>query len=73
MANETEKLTLLIFDENNLEELQLKSMLGVGAKMGLQGDKKHTFLMFYQIDNRVFPNNHPKWHGLEWWGIVHML
>ena len=62
---EAEKLDLSKFDESNLQQMQMKLLLGFGAYCGLRGDKEHTYMMWSQIGSGTFSSSHPTYPDME--------
>ena len=48
----------------------MKLFVIFGSRMGFRGGTEHSELQMSQIGSGYYPDDHPLFPGLEWWGIV---
>ena len=67
-----EKIDLSIFDETNLPEHQMKIAVGLGSFIGWRGNNEQVKMTKDMITSGYFPDDHPLFPGVEWWGPGHL-
>lgn len=59
-----------MFDEDNLLQHCCKVLIIFGSRFGFRGKNEHYTLELHQVGHGFFPDDHPLWPGLEWYGII---